>query len=250
MKWKEILVLALALLFLIDSILLTFRASVTLGLFLVWGLTGALFLYFFFHRQIDAFCAHGVGAVLRAVFWCGFAFFVFLVGLMELYPLRCAPAGQEQVVIVLGAGLRGKEPSDTLRRRLDTALDYYRENPGCLLVLSGGQGPDEEIPEAQAMARYLLDAGIPEEDLLLEDRSTSTRENFAFSLELLRSRGMSEDTPILFVTNRFHCYRAAGYAQRVGFLHVGALAATTSPVVLPASLMREALGICAYWATG
>ena len=107
MKLKEMIVLSLAVLFLIDSILLTFRANVTLGLFLVWGLTGALFCYFFFHRQIDAFCSHGIGAVLRVLFLCGFAFFVALVALMELYPLRCAPTGEERVVIVLGAGLRG-----------------------------------------------------------------------------------------------------------------------------------------------
>ena len=244
------IVLILAVLFLADSILLTLRGSVNLGLFLVWGLTGALFLYFLFHRQIDAFCAHGVGAVLRAVFWCGFAFFVFLVALMELYPLRCAPTGEERVVIVLGAGLRGEAPSGTLRRRLDAALAYYRAHPGCLLVLSGGQGPDEAIPEAEAMARYLSAAGVPQEDLLLEDRSTSTRENFAFSLELLRRRGLSADTPILFVTSRFHCYRAAGYAARAGFSNVGAVPAFTGLVALPASLMREALGICAYWASG
>ena len=68
------------------------------------------------------------------------------------------------------------------------------------------------------MARYLIEAGVPEEDLLLESRSTSTRENFDFSLELLRRRGLSADTPILFVTNRFHCYRAAGYGC-AGGLH-------------------------------
>ena len=249
MKLKEMIVLSLAVLFLIDSILLTFRANVTLGLFLVWGLTGALFCYFFFHRQIDAFCSHGIGAVLRVLFLCGFAFFVALVALMELYPLRCAPTGEERVVIVLGAGLRGETPSDTLRRRLDAALGYYRDHPGCLLVLSGGQGPDEAIPEAEAMARYLIEAGVPQEDLLLESRSTSTRENFDFSLELLRRRGLSADTPILFVTNRFHCYRAAGYAARAGFTRVRAITAATSPIVLPSSLMREALGICAYWAS-
>ncbi len=248
MKLKEIILLILALLCLLDSAVLTVRASVTLGLFLMYGLTAALFVYFFFHRQIDGFCSHGPGALLRVVFFCGFAFFLCLVGLMELSALRAAPTGDERVIVVLGAGLRGEQPSDTLRRRLDAALDYYQEHPGCLLVLSGGQGPDETLPEAEAMARYLRAAGVPEQDLLLEDASSSTEENFAFSLRLLRRRGLGGDTPMLFVTNRFHCYRAAGYARRAGFSRAAALPTGTSVFVWPAAVMREALAICAYWA--
>lgn len=250
MKLKEILLLILALLCLLDSAVLTARASVTLGLFLMYGLTAALFAYFFFHRQVDAFCSHGLGALLKVVFFCGFAFFLYLVGLMEVSALRAAPTGTERVVIVLGAGLRDDKPSDTLRRRLDAALEYYRGHPGCLLVLSGGQGPDEALPEAEAMARYLREAGVPQADLLLEDKSASTEENFSFSLRLLRRRGLDGDTPVLFVTNRFHCYRAAGYARRVGFSRVSALPTGTSIFVWPAAVMREALAICAYWVKG
>lgn len=245
---KTALFLLLALLCLANSLILTFRASATLGLYLMYALSAALFCYALFHTQVDAFCRHGVGAVLRAVFFCGVTFFIFLVLLMEGYALRCRPGGGPRVLIVLGAGLRGDAPSDTLRRRLDAALDYYRQNPGCLLVLSGGQGPDETVPEATAMARYLQAAGLPGGDLLIEDRSTSTEENFAFSLALLRQRGLDEKTPILFVTNSFHCYRAACYARRMGFSRVEALPTTTSPLTLLPALMREALAICALWA--
>lgn len=248
MKLKEILILVLALLCLADSIILTFRAAVTLGLFLMYGLTAALFGYAFFHEPIDAFCARWPGSALRILFFCGVAFFLFLTGLMTVSSFLRAPTGNEQVVIVLGAGLRGETVSDTLRRRLDRALEYYNAHPDCLLILSGGQGPDEAIPEAEGMARYLRARGVPQENLLLEDRSTSTEENFAFSLALMHGRGLDESTPIIFVTNRFHCYRAAQYAQKVGFKEVRTLACGTSPIYLLSAVMREAVAICALWA--
>ena len=248
MKLKEMIFFALALLCLADSIILTFRSSVTLGLFMMYGLTGVLFAYAFFHSKIDAFCSHLPESALRILFFCGVAFFLFLVGVMTVSSFYRAPTGEEQVVIVLGAGLRGERVSDTLRRRLDRALEYYQEHPGCLLILSGGQGPDEILPEAEAMSRYLQERGVPSEDLLLEDRSTSTQENFAFSLDLMRQRGLDEDTPILFVTNRYHCYRAAQYAQKVGFTEVRVLPCSTSLIYLPSAVMREAVAICALWA--
>ena len=82
----------------------------------------------------------GSARVLRVLFLCGFAFFVALVALMELYPLRCAPTGEERVVIVLGAGLRGETPSDTLRRRLDAALGYYRDHRAACWCSAVGRG--------------------------------------------------------------------------------------------------------------
>jgi len=250
MKLKELCLLGLASFCLVCSVYLTLRASVTLGLFLMYGLTAALFLYLRFSAQIDRFCAHGPGRILAVLFWCGFAFFVFLVGLMELSPGFAAAPGDRQAVIVLGAGLRGEQPSDTLRRRLDAALAYYRAHPGCLLVLSGGQGYDEAVPEAEAMARWLKARGVPQSDLLLESRSASTEENFADSLAAMKTRGLDARTPVLYVTNRFHCYRAGGWARRVGFVDAAPLPTATSPLVWPAAAMREALAICAFWVSG
>ena len=248
MKLKEIVFLLLALICLADSIILTFRSAVTLGLFLMYGLSAVLFIYAFFHEPIDTFCTHFPGSALRVVFFCGVAFFVFLAGLMAVSSFSRAPTGEERVVIVLGAGLRGETVSDTLRRRLDCALEYYRAHPDCLLILSGGQGPDEAISEAEGMTRYLQAHGVPQENLLLEDRSTSTEENFAFSLSLMKERGLDETTPIIFVTNRFHCYRAAQYAQKVGFKEVHSLVCGTSLIYLPSAVLREAVAICALWA--
>ena len=150
-------------------------------------------------------------------------------------------------MIVLGAGLRKDKPSMLLRYRLDKAYEYAAEHPDLLIVTSGGQGRDEWIPEGQAMRDYLIEKGLPADRVLAESKSTSTEENFAFSLDILKERGYSADTPIVYVSNAFHCYRAGRYAARAGFTTVAALPAHTPwRSVLPCYL-REALALAYYW---
>ena len=127
------------------------------------------------------------------------------------------------------------------------ALGVAVEHPDLLIVTSGGQGRDEWIPEGQAMRDYLIEKGLPADRVLAESKSTSTEENFAFSLDILKERGYSADTPIVYVSNAFHCYRAGRYAARAGFTTVAALPAHTPwRSVLPCYL-REALALAYYW---
>lgn len=245
---KESILLVLALLCLADSVLLTARSNLTLGLVAMYLLTAALFAYWRFFRQVDAFCARGAGFVLKLLFFAGLAFFVVLCVLMGL-GARPTATFQEKAVIVLGAGLHGDDISDTLRRRLDAALIYHDQNPKAVIVVSGGQGPQENRTEAAAMAEYLTDRGVPVSQIILEDRSVSTRTNFTYSYALLEKVGVTAEDPVCFITNEFHCYRAAAYAARAGFLTVHCYSTGTSPWFLPAAAMREALAICALWAT-
>ena len=84
-------------------------------------------------------------------------------------------------VIVLGARVRGAKISNSLKQRLDRAIEYSEEYPNTVLVLSGGKGPGEEISEARAMYEYLQYNGIPEDKLLIEDQSSDTVQNIEFS---------------------------------------------------------------------
>ena len=118
-------------------------------------------------------------------------------------------------VIVLGAGVNGETPSAALGSRIRAAEAYLERHPDVPVVLSGGQGPGEDISEAEAMRRR-LEGGV-ENPLLLEDRSTSTAENFRFSKALLEARGLDTETAVIaVVTNDFHCFRAHMIAQRQG----------------------------------
>ena len=90
-----------------------------------------------------------------------------------------------QYIVVLGAKVNGTEPSISLSDRITAAYDYLTENPGVIAILSGGQGSDEGISEAECMFRKLTAMGIDKNRLWLEDKATSTWENLNFSLDRL-----------------------------------------------------------------
>ena len=111
-----------------------------------------------------------------------------------------------ETVIVLGCKVYGSTPSRYLRNRCKKAAEYLEKNPNAVAVLSGGQGYDEDISEAQCMENVLTDLGIDKSRLYKEDKSTSTAENIAFSKAVIEENGLSKS--VLVVTNEFHEYRA------------------------------------------
>ena len=140
-----------------------------------------------------------------------------LVELPIVKNARTDPEPGRKYLIVLGAAVHGDSPSLALTHRLEGALDYLNRYPDSVAIVSGGKGKGENITEAECMRRQLTAMGIGESRLLLEERSTSTAENFAFSKELLRQAGIDPETAVVaVVTNDFHCFRAHLIAQREG----------------------------------
>ena len=115
-------------------------------------------------------------------------------------------------IIVLGAHVNGVRLSKALLERTRRALEYLEKKPKTRAVLSGGQGEGETISEAEAMCRYLEDHGISRERLILEDRSTNTKENLDFSLALIGDL----NAPIGVVTNHFHVFRGVAIGKKCG----------------------------------
>jgi len=139
--------------------------------------------------------------------------------------------GEPEVMVILGCQVKPWGPSILLQDRLDEALTYLEEHPDITIVVSGGQGPDEHISEAQAMADYLQANGISREQILLEDQSHNTVQNFRNSRAILEELGYDlEETEVLVVSNGFHLTRARMLAQRTGFEEVSTLAAPSSHV--------------------
>ncbi len=154
------------------------------------------------------------------------------------YTHRSELAGKVDAVIVLGCGIwPDGRPTLALTSRLDRAIAYYRMNPHATLYVSGGQGPNEPFPEALAMETYLLNQGIPQEKIIKEDKSTSTRENFEFTRRLMNIP-KDERYRIVFVTNDFHVLRSRILADRFGF-EAYAIPAPTPSVILFNSYLRE-----------
>ena len=244
---KLYIIWALAVLFLGDSVLRTFRSNFNFGLLVIYGITGMLWAYALFHGPIDAFCAAGVGRVLRNLFFCGVGLFCALLAFVAVSGYSNQPRGDEQAVIVLGAALRGERLSDVLRRRLDAALAYWQEHPDCRIVTTGGQGSGEALPEGEAMKNYLTARGVPEGQILVDDASTSTEENLRNALALLEQAGVPADAPVAVATNAFHCYRAGCYARMAGFSQVRTLPAGISPISVMPCYFREVFAVLYYW---
>ena len=137
---------------------------------------------------------------------------------------------EPDTMIVLGCMVYEWGPSILLQDRLNTALDYLEDHPDTTVVVSGGQGADEHISEAQAMHDYLVEHGFPSEQILLEDQSTNTYENLSFSNHLIAEHGIDVTDDIVVVSNDFHLARVRMLFKRVtgGDYHLYTLAAPTS----------------------
>lgn len=162
---------------------------------------------------------------------------------------NAAPAPDADAVIVLGGGIRGERVSMTLARRLSAAKKYHDENPDSLIVVSGGQGEGENVTEAEAMKKYLLSHGVAEESIVMEDRATSTVENFRFSMSLIREITGKSDPRIVYVTTRFHVYRAGLVAASQGINAEGLGSAGVWYIALN-DYMREFAALVNYRITG
>lgn len=152
--------------------------------------------------------------------------------------------GSEKAIIVLGCGIDGERVSPKLARRLDKAIEYFNEHPDKPVIVSGGQGAQEDIPESTAMKRYLVSKGVPDGMIIEESNSTSTFENFEFSKDIADT--LPGGDRIVFVTSRFHIYRASRYAAGAGFEahHIGARVPFYE---LPSNYLREMLAVVKFF---
>ena len=155
-----------------------------------------------------------------------FSNFVLSAFLYQLY----SPLRRQDYIIVLGCGLlHGSEVSPLLAGRIQRAWKVYRrqvkrgQKPP-VLVMSGGQGADEALPEAQAMKAYAVRLGVPEQDVLTESASKNTWENMLFS------------------TTNYHVFRAGLYAKQAGLPAQG-IGAKTKFYYWYNAVLREYLAV-------
>ncbi len=175
--------------------------------------------------------------------WCGYGLVAYLLW-SWIYGLATSRFGRAvDTVIVLGAGVVGGEVWPLLAARLERGVQWVARSSdkgrSPVLVLSGGQGPDEPLPEAEAMARWVRDHGGPT-DVLLEEASTTTRENLVFSAALLAERGPV--TRVAVVTSSFHAFRAALLMRSIG-LSGYTVGARTARYYWPSAMLREYVAV-------
>ncbi|MBR1854301.1 MAG: YdcF family protein [Lachnospiraceae bacterium] len=209
--------------------------------FLIWGLIGLVlggFAFLLWRRDVT----ERIPRALRRVFWCclavGFLLFAVIEGRIIGQFGAQAQEGADYC-IVLGAWWRGDRPSYILKQRLDTAVAYLQRNPDTQVIVSGGQGANESMPEADGMALYLEAEGIAPERIIRENKSGNTDENLAFSAAYL---DRAKDRTVI-VTNNFHVYRAVKIAEKQGYVQIEGLAAPSYVAMVPNNLLREFFGV-------
>ena len=163
---------------------------------------------------------------------------IMLEGTIIYHSQKEAKPGAEYL-IVLGAQVRGDRITKSLKYRLDTAKDYLNSNLETKVIVSGGQGPGENLSEAEAMSRYLVERGIDENRIIMEANSTNTVENIQFSKKLLPNENVS----IGVVTNGFHVFRSICIAKKQGLTDVQGLAAPSDQILTINYYVREAAGV-------
>ncbi|UQN28928.1 YdcF family protein [Brachybacterium kimchii] len=177
--------------------------------------------------------------------WAGYVLTSYLV--YDVVYAWIASRTSARYVMVHGSGLiRGRVPK-LLANRVDAGIAHWsrvREtHPDALLVLSGGQGPDEPRSEASAMAEYAREQGVPQEAIVLEDRSRTTEENLRNTRGLVGTV-LPADGPGLTVTSSYHVLRTAALARRVG-LDAQVAPARTAGYFWPSAFLREVVALVA-----
>lgn len=242
--WKTVLITAGTLLTL-DAVFLFFVSNMNLGLVATLCLGMALLMY---GVLLDGLVKK-IPRCIKGIFWSGVVTVISFVSFFLIYGASENPTYEEDVIIVLGCGIHGERITESLRYRLDRAIEYSNMNPDAMIVVSGGKGPQEDITEALAMERYLLSQGIPQEKIIKEEQSTSTFENFTYTKEILDER-YEESYKIVYVTNDYHTFRAGQIARKVGFEDVTYCSAQTAWYSKISCCLRECIGVLKYWVLG
>ncbi|MER7077655.1 Uncharacterized SAM-binding protein YcdF, DUF218 family [Saccharopolyspora kobensis] len=183
-----------------------------------------------------------VNAVNSVLFYVSFLFVCFL--LYSFVYGKFPHKTDVDFIVVLGSGLFGSKVPPLLASRLDRGRAVFDAERARgrqpLLVTSGGQGPGEDLPEARAMADYLIERGVPAEQILVEDQSRTTDQNLRFSKAIMEQS--KPDFRCLVVTNNFHVMRAARItrAEKVNGQVIGS---PTARYYWPSATIREFVAV-------
>lgn len=170
--------------------------------------------------------------------------FLYMLSLMIVYLLSAAlnlfhlkKCRNADYIIVLGAGVIGTRVTPLLAARINRGIELLRDNPGAVLIMSGGQGPGEDIAEGEAMAGYAEQKGVSAGKIIVEGESRSTEENLLLSRKLMDK----ENPRVIVVTTAYHVFRALLLARQQKMKCVGFGAKTKWYFTLNA-LLREFIG--------
>lgn len=152
------------------------------------------------------------------------------------------PEFNKDYILILGCQInKDGTLTNLLKGRVDRALEFrnmQKEKTGkdLIFIPSGGKGDDEIISEAEAMRNYLLEHGIKEKEILIEDKSKNTYENIKFSNKIIKEK--LNDAKIALSTTNYHVFRAGAIADSQG-LKIEGIGAKTKTYFWINAFIRE-----------
>lgn len=216
-KVKAILYLLLSALCIGYFLVCVLYAGLALSWIWIWPLFAAFCFvrFWMLSRQIKGKTRIKIPLLFRILysmcFVTGLVVFIYVESLV-IGGMNTVPEQDLPYMIVLGAGIRGSAPTRPLLLRMQAAAEYLEDNPETIVIASGGQGPNEDLSEAQCIYEYLVEKGVDPDRILLEDQSKSTEENIRNSFAMI-----PKDTEkVGILSNGFHIYRATRIAEKQG----------------------------------
>ncbi len=237
----HIILFLMGMVFLLYFFCIAFFIGHGTNFYFIWLILGIGAVIFSILLKKGFFAAHVPLLVRRlfiVLFCIGGTVFLFVEGCIISGFSNKGQAGADYV-IVLGAQMKTSGPSRALQYRLDEAIRYLNENPDAKVIVSGGQGSDEPVSEAQGMYDYLVKKGISADRISKEDKSRNTFENLTYSARFLDQ----EKDSVAVVTNNFHVFRAVKIAKKAGYGNVCGIAAKGEPFLQYNNMMREFFGV-------
>lgn len=246
-KIKQFRTIRIIIVALFGTIFLFFIVPMFTGVFNVGNITGTIicaimiFCSLFYHsikNIINALFKNNFAKILIVVFGIaiaiGFATTAILSTLMITATFNTPSVNS--TAIVLGCKVNGKKPSLMLSKRLEAALKYLNKHPEVICIVSGGQGNNELISEAEAMYTYLVDHGIDSKRIYKEDKSSNTSENIEFSKKIIEENNLNNN--ITIITDGFHQLRSSLIAKEHKLIPYS-ISADTPWYTLPTYYVRE-----------
>lgn len=231
--------------------LIIFLLPIRVKIFNMGNLAGIIFSALFlaislFPELLKSALKSSAGRVLTGIFaliLAVSAVYAVAVSISMIKIMNDSPDGRQTTLVVLGCKVKDGSPSLMLKKRLDTAFDYLQSHENIKVIVSGGQGSDEIISEAECMKNYLVSRGLSPDRIFMEDKSVSTQQNLEFSKKIILQNSLDEH--ITIVTDGFHQLRAEMLAENLG-MNAYNISAPTSWWLVPTYWVREWFGVLYY----
>lgn len=252
-KYLRIVIALLAFILCLDTLDLMRMGKFHIGIIFSFIIAVIVFIYCLMWQKWLAFINRSkYYSRLWNITWMGFT--VWLISVILFFNVlrqtnsELTTTTPPEVIIVLGSGIEGHQPSATLAQRLDQAGQLYRQFPHSQIVVTGGVGFNRTLSEAQVMSQYLQQHyNIPSHKILQESQSTSTYLNLLNSKTLLLQQHFNLSQPITIVTSDFHTLRAQAIALKLGYQQPSTLSAPTPVHIRYYSWLREYFAFLSGW---